>query len=102
MLQVNFVNKDLQHLYENPELGKGLYPRWVVETFIEVVSVMQSVDTVEQINSFWDYRVWPKKGNMKGIWAARLNKQRRLEFTRWKMGEVQVVNLKRISNHYAK
>jgi hypothetical protein len=52
MLQVNFVNKDLQHLYENPDLGKGRYPRGVVETFVEVVSVMYAVDTVAQINAF--------------------------------------------------
>lgn len=100
MLQVNFEKKDLRRLYENPDLGKGYYPPGVVKAFVKVVSVMQSVDTVEQINLYGKYEVAEKQWPLKGIWAARLNDSRRLEFTRWESGEVQVVNLKRISNHY--
>ena len=61
MLQVNFEKKDLRRLYENPDLGKGYYPPGVVKAFVKVVSVMQSVDTVEQIKLYGKYEVAEKQ-----------------------------------------
>ena len=101
MLKVNFVNKELEYLYMNPDYWKWFYPPAVVRNYIKLVTLMQSVETLSEINIYWWYKIAQKKWNMKWIWAARLNDSRRLEFTVDNYWNVQVINLERISKHYA-
>jgi len=101
MLKVNFVNKELEYLYTNPDYWKWFYPPAVVRNYIKLVTLMQSVETLSEINIYWWYKIAQKKWNMKWIWAARLNDSRRLEFTVDNYWNIQVINLERISKHYA-
>ena len=99
-MQINFKNKDLLELYQNPTIGKGYYPPGVIKNYIKVVTLMYSIDTIMKLNLYGHYNVEEKKWNLKGIRAARLNDARRLEFTIDKNWDIHVVNLERISNHY--
>ena len=101
MLKVNFVNRNLEYLYTDPDSWKWYYPPAVIRNYIKLVTLMQSVETLLEINTYWWYKIAPKKWNMKWIWAARLNDTWRLEFTVDNYWNVQVINLERISNHYA-
>ncbi len=99
-MKVVFNSKKLEQLYANPDLWKWYYPKWVVESFSKVITLMYTVDTVTKLNIYGKYKVSQKKWDMKWIWAARLNDSRRLEFTIGKDGGIQVANIERISNHY--
>ena len=97
---VQFKSKELEQLYSHPNLYKKDYPPGIPEKFVQVVTILYTVDTVREVNSFGNYQVSQKKWDMKWIWAARLNDSRRLEFTLKDKWEIQIVNLERISNHY--
>ena len=99
-MQVNFINDKLKNLYMDPNIWKWYYPPWVIKNYIKVVTLMYTVNNVNSINNYGRYQIEQKKWVMKWIRAARLNDWRRLEFTRDKDWDIQIVNLIKITNHY--
>jgi len=100
MLQVNFCNDELVKLYSIPDYRKWYYPPAVINKYIQLVNLMQNVDTLLEINTFWWYKISQKKWNMKWIRAARLSDLWRLEFTVDNQWNIQIINLQQISCHY--
>lgn len=98
-MKIVFKDSKLEHYYKVGD-DNGIYPKWIFNNFVKAVSIMQAVDTVAQLRNFRGLRVQQKKGDMKGIWSARLNDSWRLEFTVDKDWIVHVINILRISNHY--
>lgn len=58
---VRFNSKDLEQLYTEPGLYKGRYPPGIREKFVKVVTILSTVDTVWEVNSFGRYQVSQKK-----------------------------------------
>ena len=100
MLEVRFQTEELERLYSKLEDRKWYYPPAVIRKYIKLVNLMQAVDTLSEINTFWWYKIEQKKWNMKWIWAARLSDTWRLEFSVDNHGNIQIVTLQRISHHY--
>ncbi len=98
-MKIVFKDSKLEHYYRVGN-DNGTYPKWIFNNFVKAVSIMQSVATITQLRNFKGLNIQQKKWNMKGIWAARLNNSRRLEFTVDKDWIVYLVNILRISNHY--
>ncbi len=98
-MNIVFKDKNLEHYYKVWN-DQGTYPKGIFDNFVKVVSLMQTVDTVAQLRNLRGLKIGQKKGNMKGIWSARLNDSWRLEFTIDKTWIVYLVNVQRISNHY--
>jgi toxin HigB-1 len=80
-MQVKFKNAYLKKIYSNEQLkGKPVYSSEVVIQFKKTVLKIEQADTTIQLRQFRSLNFEALKGNKKGLYSVRVNKQYRLEF----------------------
>ncbi len=109
IVKVTFKTADLAHFYTTPldELkGKLPVQKDVIKQFKKKVQVLISVSSLEELKKFSSLNIEALKGDRKGSYSIRLNRQYRLifELTNDESGDVvlEVILVKEISKHYEK
>ncbi len=78
---VKFNNAYLKKLYSNEQLkSKPVYNNKVVIQFKKTVLKLEQADNTTQLRQFRSLNFEALKGNKKGLYSVRVNKQYRLEF----------------------
>ncbi len=79
---VRFKNDYLRKLYaDEPVKGKPLYNKEVVKKFQERILLMEQVKNTKQLREYKSLHFEALRGDKKGLFSIRINKQYRLEFT---------------------
>jgi toxin HigB-1 len=78
---VKFNNTYLEKLYTNRDTkGKTVYSKEVIIQFKKTVLRLEQADNTTQLRQFRSLNFEALKGNKKGLYSVRVNKQYRLEF----------------------
>lgn len=100
---VKFNNAYLEKLYTNREIRrKNAYSKEVIIQFKKTVLRLEQADNTSQLRQFRSLNFEALKGDKKGLYSVRVNKQYRLEFEI----ENDIINLSEIiliedlSKHY--
>ncbi|MEP6512357.1 MAG: type II toxin-antitoxin system RelE/ParE family toxin [Parafilimonas sp.] len=71
----------MKNLYENEQIkGKPLYNKEVINQFRERVLLIEQAENTKQLREFKSLHLEALKGNKKGLYSIRINKQYRLGF----------------------
>ena len=101
-MKVFFESEDLANLYEaDPDRlkGKQKIPVAVVKQYQRKVNILISVTELNELNNFRSLNFEALKGDRKGQYSIRLNKQYRLLFKLNRNGELEIIIIE-ISKHY--
>ena len=101
-MKVFFESEDLANLYEaDPDRlkGKQKIPVAVVKQYQRKVNILISVTELNELNNFRSLNFEALKGDRKGQYSIRLNKQYRLLFKLNRNGELEILIIE-ISKHY--
>lgn len=78
---IKFENVYLENLYcDKSNKGKPKYSQNVILKFKRTVLTLEQVDNTTQLRQFRSLNFEALKGNKKGLYSVRVNKQYRLEF----------------------
>lgn len=77
---VKFRNSSLEKIYQNNVTGKTAYSKEIINQFIKTVLRLQQADNTTQLRQFRSLNFEALKGDKKGLYSVRVNKQYRLEF----------------------
>jgi toxin HigB-1 len=100
---VKFNNAYLKRLYEEEHLkGKPVYSTEVVEKYRERILLLEQVESTKELRNYKSLHFEALKGNKKGLYSIRINKQYRLEFEIEKdvLTLLEVVLIDELSKHY--
>ena len=97
-----FNNRKLETLYTTGKSSKYRLEKRIVESFFEVVTILESA---KDINDLWQFPSlnFEKLQGLKNRYSVRLDKKWRLEMEiDWQNDEmtVGIIGLEEISNHY--
>ena len=101
-MKVFFESEYLASLYESdPEhlVGKRKIPAAVVKQYQKKVNILISIAELNELKSFRSLNFEALKGDRKGKYSIRLNKQYRLLFKINRNGELEIIIIE-ISKHY--
>lgn len=101
-MKVFFESEDLVRLYESDLghlVGKQKIPTAVVKQYQKKVNILISITELKELKSFRSLNFEALRGNRKGQYSIRLNKQYRLLFRINKNGELEIIIIE-ISKHY--
>ena len=101
-MKVFFESEDLANLYEavtDRLKGKQKIPVAVVKQYQRKVNILISVTELNELNNFRSLNFEALKGDRKGQYSIRLNKQYRLLFNLNRNGELEILIIE-ISKHY--
>ncbi len=101
-MKVFFESEDLASLYEyNPNhlVGKQKIPITVVKQYQKKVNILISITELKELKNFRSLNFEALRGNRKGQYSIRLNRQYRLLFRINKNGELEIIIIE-ISKHY--
>ena len=101
-MKVFFESEDLANLYEavtDRLKGKQKIPVAVVKQYQRKVNILISVTELKELNNFHSLNFEALKGDRKGQYSIRLNKQYRLLFKLNRNGELEILIIE-ISKHY--
>jgi len=80
-MRVVFKNDYLRKLYaDEPVKGKPLYNKDVIKKFQERILLMEQLENTKRLREFKSLHFEALKGDRKGLFSIRINKQYRLEF----------------------
>lgn len=102
-MQIRFNNSYLKKLYEQEPLkGKPIYSAEVIEKYRERILLMEQVESTKKLRNYKSLHFEALKGNKKGLYSIRINKQYRLEFEIEKdtLTLYEVVSIEELSKHY--
>ena len=77
---VKFNNSYLEKLYQDKVKGKTAYNKEVITQFKKTVLKLEQADNTTQLRQFRSLNFEALKGNKKGMYSVRVNRQYRLEF----------------------
>jgi proteic killer suppression protein len=78
-LIVTFNNIYLQKIFENkPVIGKPQYASDIIQRFKKTVLMLQLADDIRELRKYKGLNFEALKGNMKGYYSVRVDKQYRL------------------------
>lgn len=100
---ITFKNANLENLYSGkPVKGKPLYSKEVILQFKKTVLRIEQADNSIQLRKFKSLNFETLKGNKKGLYSVRVNKQYRLEFKLLndKITLTEIVLIEELSKHY--
>ena len=101
-MKVFFESEYLASLYESdPDhlVGKQKIPAAVVKQYQKKVNILISIAELNELKSFRSLNFEALKGDRKGKYSIRLNKQYRLLFKINRNGELEIIIIE-ISKHY--
>ena len=101
-MKVFFESEDLANLYEaDPDRlkGKQKIPVAVVKQYQRKINILISITKLNELNNFRSLNFETLKGDRKGQYSIRLNKQYRLLFKLNRNGELEILIIE-ISKHY--
>ncbi|MCK5277667.1 MAG: type II toxin-antitoxin system RelE/ParE family toxin [Cyclobacteriaceae bacterium] len=101
-MKVFFESEYLASLYEsdpNHLAGKQKIPGAVVKQYQKKVNILISIAELNELKSFRSLNFEALKGDRKGKYSIRLNKQYRLLFKINRNGELEIIIIE-ISKHY--
>jgi len=100
---VKFSNSFLERLYTNKETkGKPVYSKEVTLQFKKTVLRIEQAESSMQLRQFRSLNFEALKGDKKGLYSVRVNKQYRLEFRleNDQVTLVEIVLIEELSKHY--
>lgn len=102
-MEIRFNNAYLENLYAGrPLKGKPVYSKELVVQFKKTVLRIEQADNSIQLRQFRSLNLEALKGNKKGLYSVRVNKQYRLEFTleNDNITLLEIVLIEDLSKHY--
>jgi toxin HigB-1 len=102
-MTIKFLNAYLEKLYAGkPVKGKPLYNNEVVTQFKKTILRLEQAENSNQLRLFRSLNFEALKGNKKGLYSVRVNKQYRLEFRLENdhISLVEIVLIEELSKHY--
>ena len=102
-MRITFSDFYYECLYEDkPVKGKPKFPPEVVRQFIKKVKILQQTAHSPDLLLMRSLNFEELKGDKKGVYSIRLNKQFRLEFglENEEITLIEIVIIDRISKHY--
>jgi proteic killer suppression protein len=100
---VKFNNALLERLYINKETkGKPIYSKEVIIQFKKTVLRIEQAENSHQLRQFRSLNFEALKGDKKGLYSVRVNKQYRLEFKleNDSITLTEIVLIEDLSKHY--
>lgn len=100
---IKFINAYLENLYiGKPVKVKPIYNKEVVIQFKKTVLRIEQAENSNQLKQFRSLNFEALKGNKKGTYSVRVNKQYRLEFSleNDNITLVEIVLIEKLSKHY--
>ena len=100
---ITFKNASLENLYKGrPIKGKPIYSKEVILQFKKTVLRIEQADNIFQLKQFKSLNFEALKGNKKGLFSVRVNKQYRLEFklVNDKITLTEIILIEELSKHY--
>ena len=100
---LKFNNAYLESLYAGkPVKGKPIYSKELVIQFKKTVLRIEQAENSNQLKQFRSLNFEALKGNKKGLYSVRVNKQYRLEFKleNDNITLVEIVLIEALSKHY--
>jgi plasmid maintenance system killer protein len=101
-MKVIFNNEKLQTLYDGTFKGKPMFAKPIIEKFIQRVETMANVTSSTELLKFRSLNFEALKGDLKGFYSIRVNKQHRILF-RIEADEIlveEIAIIESLSNHY--
>ena len=77
---VKFNNTYLEKIYQGTAKGKVSYSSEIITQFKKTVLRLEQADNTSQLRQFRSLNFEALKGDKKGLFSVRVNKQYRLEF----------------------
>jgi toxin HigB-1 len=102
-MTIKFLNAYLEKLYANKQVkGKPLYSNEVVTQFKKTILRLEQAENSNQLRLFRSLNFEALKGNKKGLYSVKVNKQYRLEFRLENdhITLVEIVLIEELSKHY--
>lgn len=100
---VKFKNDYLRKLYaDEPVKGKPLYNQDVIKKFQEKILLMEQFKSTKQLREFKSLHFEALRGDKKGLFSIRINRQYRLEFRIEKdyLQLEEIILIEELSKHY--
>ena len=102
-MQIKFNNVYLENIYAGKLLkGKPIFSKEVILQFKKTVLRIEQAENSNQLKQFRSLNFEALKGNKKGLYSVRVNKQYRLEFRleNDNITLVEIVLIEDLSKHY--
>ncbi len=99
---IKFNNIYLEKLFEGKPLKKIIYSKELVIQFKKTILRLKNADNSHQLRQFRSLNFEALKGDKKGLYSVRVNKQYRLEFSieNDSITLLEVVLVEDLSKHY--
>lgn len=98
-MQVRFRTRQLQRCYESIADATRAWGAEVARRYVERVSILHTVETIEDLHRIPPLRFHPLKGNHRGQYALRLTDRMRLIVT-FVYRTTAIVWVEEVSKHY--
>lgn len=102
-MTIAFTNAYLEKLYTGKTVkGKPLYSIEVVTQFKKTILRLEQAENSTQLRQFRSLNFEALKGNKKGLYSVRVNKQYRLEFEieHDTITLLEIILIENLSKHY--
>jgi proteic killer suppression protein len=102
-MTIKFSNAYLENLYvSKPVKSKPVYSKEVILQFKKTVLKIEQAENSHQLRQFRSLNFEALKGDKKGLYSVRVNKQYRLEFRleNDQITLVEIVLIEELSKHY--
>ncbi|MGH7535820.1 MAG: type II toxin-antitoxin system RelE/ParE family toxin [Gemmatimonadales bacterium] len=99
MVQVRFRTRQLQRCYESIADATREWGAEVARRYVERVSILHTVDSIEDLHRITPFRFHPLRGDHRGQYALRLTDRARLIVT-FVQRTTLTVRVEEVSKHY--
>ena len=102
-MEVKFNNKYLEKLYFSDKLKiKSVYSIEVIEQFRKKILLLKQTENTVKLRHYKGLNFEALKGDKKGLYSIRVNKQYRIEFTIEKeiITLLEIIFIEDLSKHY--
>ena len=100
-MNFEFANKNLRECYEDGKKARRAWGDEVARKYVGRVNIIKSVRDFEELQRMPVLKVHKLIGDRKDNWAMKLTGQYRLIFSLVD-GEMEVLRVEEVSNHYDK
>jgi len=98
-LEVAFANNKLEKYFRDHKEAEKKFGKQVATRYIQRVTIIQSTQSIDELQKLPGLRCHPLKGVKQGVWAVKLVGRYRLTFT--VEGESEnLIRLLEVTNHY--